>query len=103
MSAMEKLEYIADLGFTQVQLMPLTEHSDAWGYNPRQLMSLQGAYGTPDDLRRFVSPKQLTSGGGAVSLANHLRGGFKIVILKAIVVAPLIYCPLPFRWIVRIS
>jgi len=53
-SAMEKLEYIADLGFTQVQLMPLTEHSDAWGYNPRQLMSLHGAYGTPDDLRRFV-------------------------------------------------
>ena len=52
---MAKLEYLASLGFTQVQLMPLTEHSDAWGYNPRQLLALHGAYGTPDDLRRFVS------------------------------------------------
>ena len=45
----------------QVQLMPLAEHSDAWGYNPRQLMALHGAYGSPDDMRRFVS---VELGGG---------------------------------------
>jgi len=70
-SAMEKLEYIADLGFTQVQLMPLTEHSDAWGYNPRQLMSLHGAYGTPDDLRRFVDRAHQLKMGVIVDVVLH--------------------------------
>lgn len=47
-AAMEKLPHMASLGFTAVQLMPMAEHSDAWGYNPRQLLSIHGAYGTPD-------------------------------------------------------
>lgn len=53
-AATARLEHVASLGFTAVQLMPLSEHSDAWGYNPRLLMALHGAYGSPDDLRRFV-------------------------------------------------
>ncbi|KAG1668585.1 hypothetical protein FOA52_007320 [Chlamydomonas sp. UWO 241] len=53
-SATAKLSHISGLGFTQVQLMPVTEHSDAWGYNPRQLMSIHAAWGTPDDLRVLV-------------------------------------------------
>lgn len=34
--------------------MPLAEHSDPWGYNPRQFFSIHSLYGTPDDLRRLV-------------------------------------------------
>ena len=34
--------------------MPICEHSDAWGYNPRQLMAVHGAYGTPDELRALI-------------------------------------------------
>ncbi|KAL6751388.1 glycoside hydrolase superfamily [Haematococcus lacustris] len=53
-AAGDKLEHIAGLGFTAVQLMPITEFSDAWGYNPRQLLAVHGAYGSPDQLRAFV-------------------------------------------------
>ena len=53
-AAAEKLEHVAGLNFTAVQLMPICEYSDAWGYNPRQLMSVHGAYGTPDDLRALI-------------------------------------------------
>lgn len=54
LSAMEKLGHIEDLGFTAVQLMPILEHGDLWGYNPRQFLSLHGAYGTPDEFKAFV-------------------------------------------------
>lgn len=53
-AAAAKLSHVAGCGFTAVQLMPVAEHSDAWGYNPRQFLSVHGAYGTPDDLRAFV-------------------------------------------------
>ena len=53
-AAAERLEHVAGLNFTAVQLMPICEHSDAWGYNPRQLMAVHGAYGTPDDLRALI-------------------------------------------------
>ena len=35
-AAAARLGHVASAGFTAVQLMPITEHSDAWGYNPRQ-------------------------------------------------------------------
>ena len=35
-AAATRLGHVAGAGFTAVQLMPVTEHSDAWGYNPRQ-------------------------------------------------------------------
>eukprot|EP00884_Botryococcus_braunii_P002910 jgi/Botrbrau1/1261/Bobra.0163s0054.1 len=53
-AAMDKLEHLAETGFTCVQLMPIAEYSDRWGYNPRQLMAVHGPYGSPDDLRRFI-------------------------------------------------
>ena len=53
-SAIPKLEHIAALGMTAVQLMPMCEHTDKWGYNPVQLLALHAAYGTPDDMRMFV-------------------------------------------------
>nr|QKY15164.1 starch branching enzyme (1,4-alpha-glucan branching enzyme II) (SBE2) [Polytomella parva] len=53
-AAMAKLDHVSKLGFTAVQLMPLTEHSDSWGYNPRQLLALHGKYGSPADMRCFV-------------------------------------------------
>jgi 1,4-alpha-glucan branching enzyme len=70
-AAMDKLEHIQQLGFTQVQLMPLTEHSDAWGYNPRQLLSLHGGFGTPDDLRRFVDRAHQLGMGVIIDVVLH--------------------------------
>ena len=39
-AAAENMEHVARLNFTAVQLMPICEHSDAWGYNQRQLMAV---------------------------------------------------------------
>lgn len=52
--AAKRLSHVVAAGFTAVQLMPISEHSDLWGYNPRQLLALHRALGTPDDLRAFV-------------------------------------------------
>jgi 1,4-alpha-glucan branching enzyme len=53
-AAAEKLEHIAELGFTCIELMPTTEYGGSWGYNPRACMSVHSHYGTPDDYRKFV-------------------------------------------------
>ncbi|PNH03027.1 Malto-oligosyltrehalose trehalohydrolase [Tetrabaena socialis] len=73
-AAMARLEHVASLGFTAVQLMPISEHSDAWGYNPRLLMALHGAYGSPDDLRRFVD-RAHQLGVGVIIDVDAIYGG----------------------------
>ncbi|GLC39115.1 hypothetical protein PLESTB_000005900 [Pleodorina starrii] len=70
-AAADRLEHVASLGFTAVQLMPITEHSDAWGYNPRLLMALHGAYGSPDDLRRFVDKAHSLGLGVIIDVVLH--------------------------------
>ena len=52
-----KLDYIRDLGFNVIQLLPIQEfHSDrSWGYNPSFYYSVESAYGSPDEVRRFVA------------------------------------------------
>lgn len=53
-AAQKKLQHIAESGFTAVQIMPILEHADLWGYNPRQFLSLHGGFGTPDEFKAFV-------------------------------------------------
>jgi 1,4-alpha-glucan branching enzyme len=54
--AIEKLDYLAELGINAVELMPVTEFPGerSWGYNPRVLFSVENSYGTPDDFCRLV-------------------------------------------------
>lgn len=42
------------MGFTAVQLLPVSQYSDLWGYSPMQPMVVHNAYGTPDEMRAFV-------------------------------------------------
>jgi len=51
-----KLDHLADLGVTAVELMPVADFSGqrSWGYDGVLPFAPDSAYGTPDDLRRLV-------------------------------------------------
>jgi 1,4-alpha-glucan branching enzyme len=51
------LPYVADLGFTHVELLPISEHpfDGSWGYQPTGLYAPSARFGEPAGLRRFVA------------------------------------------------
>src|SRR5271165_1332593 len=62
-AAIERLDYLVDLGITHVELMPIAEFPGhhGWGYDGVNLFAVRQLYGGPDGLKRFVN-------------AAHLRG-----------------------------
>ena len=55
-SAIERIPYLADLGVTHVELMPLNAFPGdfGWGYDGVSLFAVKQEYGGPDALKRFV-------------------------------------------------
>ncbi len=55
-AAAEKLEHIAQIGITAVEIMPLAHFpgSRGWGYDGVLQYAPHSAYGSPDDLKAFV-------------------------------------------------
>jgi malto-oligosyltrehalose trehalohydrolase len=55
-AAAEKLPYLADLGATVIQLMPLAEFPGRWGWGYDGVLHYApySGYGSPDDLKAFV-------------------------------------------------
>ena len=56
-AAAGKLAYLAELGVTHVELMPVAafEGNHGWGYDGVALFSVHQPYGGPDGLKRFVN------------------------------------------------
>jgi 1,4-alpha-glucan branching enzyme len=54
--AEQLVPYVADLGFTHLELLPVSEHpfDGSWGYQPLGLFAPTSRFGTPDDFRAFV-------------------------------------------------
>lgn len=67
-AAVQLAEHVVGLGFTHVQLLPITEHpyGGSWGYQVGSYFACSGRWGTADDFRFFVD--HLHSRGIAVLL-----------------------------------
>lgn len=55
-SAIEKLDYLCDLGINAIEVMPIAEFAGdfSWGYNPAHPFAVESAYGGPDGFLAFV-------------------------------------------------
>jgi len=86
--AIEKLNYLKQLGVNAVEVLPVHENPEFgsggnkhtppeydWGYDPVQLFAIESSYGTPADFKEFI--KQCHKRGIAVIVDvvyNHMSG-----------------------------
>jgi 1,4-alpha-glucan branching enzyme len=54
--AVEKLDYLKDLGINAIELMPINEYPGdySWGYKVRHFFASESSYGSTEELKRFI-------------------------------------------------
>ncbi|MCP5149993.1 MAG: 1,4-alpha-glucan branching protein GlgB [Ectothiorhodospiraceae bacterium] len=54
--ARDLVPYVRDLGYTHIELLPITEHpfDGSWGYQPLGMYAPTWRHGAPDDFKAFV-------------------------------------------------
>jgi 1,4-alpha-glucan branching enzyme len=82
--AVEKLDYLKNLGINAVEVLPITQnplfsdHSPPdhdWGYDPVQLFAVKSKYGTPAEFKEFVKQCHQRQIAVIVDVVyNHLVG-----------------------------
>ena len=66
-----KLDYIKELGFNCLQLLPHTEFGGAWGYNPRLMHAVHGPYGDSLEFAELVEAAHKRGIAVLVDVALH--------------------------------
>ncbi len=56
LDAIEKLDYLKELGINAVELMPVNEYPGdySWGYTVRHFFATESSYGSSEDLKHFI-------------------------------------------------
>ncbi len=76
-SAIEKLDYLKDLGITTIELMPVTSmaYSNGWGYAPNYIFSVESMLGGRHGLMEFVRACHERNMGVILDVVyNHFYG-----------------------------
>jgi 1,4-alpha-glucan branching enzyme len=72
-----KFQYIKDLGFNAIELLPIHEFAGdrSWGYNPGLFFAPESAYGSPDQFRHFVNEAHKKGLAVIVDVVYNHAGG----------------------------
>ena len=82
--AVQKLDYLKDLGINAVEVLPITQNplfpdhtppDHDWGYDPVQFFAVKSKYGTPQEFKEFVKQCHQRQIAVIVDVVyNHLVG-----------------------------
>jgi len=56
LQVIDKLDYLADLGITAIEIMPVNEFpwEHSWGYAQSSIFAIENTYGSPEEMARLV-------------------------------------------------